>query len=103
MNESSKKVIRNKKILYVCKLFIEEEDLSVNDISKITGIPRSTVLRYLNSELVKELITPSAHSYIRNKIKNAKLEGSRKGGKISSQKNTYIKDSNGKFIGSVKN
>lgn len=94
---------KNKKILEVIKVFLENEDCTINDISKITGIPRSSVQRYLNKAEVEKITTPQVANYITNKLKKRKHEAAILGGINSRKNNVFVKDQNGKFMGSVKN
>ena len=91
-----------KKILLVCKLYIENESYTISDIVNETNITRSSIQRYLRDKRVEKLITKQASIYIKDKLKSQKLEGSKKGGTTSSTNTIYVKDKNGKFIGSVK-
>lgn len=103
MTREEKNIEKNKKIFLVCKVFLENDDYSILDVSKITGISTSSVQRYLTSDEVKQLITPQVSLYIKNRLKKSKLDAAIKGGNNSKKNNIFVKDSSGKFMGSVKN
>lgn len=84
---TEKQKLRNEKILYVCKLFIENENLGISDISEITKIPKSTIQRYLNNPSIRNLISENAYSYIKTKLRKSKIEGAVKGGKLTALSN----------------
>lgn len=103
MTKEEKKEERNKKILEVIKIFLENDDYTIIDISKKTGISKSSVQRYLSEDTVKKITTPQVASYIKNRLKKQKQEAAVKGGVNSKKNNVFVKDQNGKFMGSVKN
>ncbi len=102
MTNNDKKDEKNKKVLLVIKVFLENEKYTMGDISKITNIPLSSVQRYLKYEEVSKVTTKQVADYIRERIKYQRIEASKKGGKNSKKNNLFVKDTNGKFMGSVK-
>lgn len=94
---------KNKKILIVCKMFIENDSVTILEISEKTGISKSSVQRYLNDKSVGDLITPQVATYIKIKLKEQKQKAAKKGGVNSKKNNVYVRDTKGKFMGSVKN
>lgn len=103
MTKSEKLEEKNKKILKVIKVFLENEDYSIIEISKETGISKSSVQRYLMFSEVERVTTTQIASYITKKIKENKRNGAVLGGVNSKKNNIFIKDQSGKFMGSVKN
>ncbi|NMA50423.1 MAG: hypothetical protein GX951_01045 [Mollicutes bacterium] len=90
-----------KKILKLSIIFVEE-NLSDKELSKQTGIPTSSVGRYLTCKLAKEVLGEKTFAYIKQKRQENKLKGRSKGGQTFAKNNHYIKDEFGKFIGSYK-
>ena len=94
--EMLKKMQQIIKILPTCK--------SIKEISEQTKIPTSTIQRYLNKEeLLIDIISKEELTFIKNWLINAKKEGIKKGCTNSQEKNSYLKDDKGKFIGNKKN
>lgn len=103
MSKEERNLEKNKKVLICVKLFLENDDFTISDISHQTGIPKSSVQRYLSSEDVKNITTSQVANYITNRLKKQRKEASSLGGINSKKNNIFVKDSNGKFMGSVKN
>ena len=79
---------------------------NINEVSKKTNIPTSTIQRYLNREyLILTLtnydrkLTTEILEKNREWLKNAKKEGNQKGGVISQAMYQFSKDESGKFNG----
>ena len=84
---------------------------SIKEINEKTGIPTSTIQRYLNNEeLIKEVlkITNSKDSYeelsirIKEWLKRSKKSGNMRGGQKSQNLHSFSKDGEGKFLGAGK-
>lgn len=103
MTKEEKKEEINKRKLEVIKLFLENDDYTIKDISDATGISKSCVQRYLTKEEVEKITTPQVALYISSRIKKRKQEAAVLGGINSRKNNVFVKDQNGKFMGSVKN
>lgn len=89
---------------------------SILEISTKTGIPTSTIQRYLNDKTLFNMYTTKEELSFFNLEKADKIyenvqiflalskrKGQKKGGIHSQKLNSYSKDENGKFIGSGKN
>jgi len=95
--EESKKL----KILVVTKMFLKTGG-SIAEIAKETGIPSSTVQRYLHGEEIVRMLGQESYDIIQNKIADNKKKAVIKGGKNYAMHNEFVKDELGKFIGSRK-
>lgn len=102
MSKEEKIKEKNAKILYVVKIFLENEEASIQDVSLITGISKSSVQRYLTSESVKDLTTLAVYDYIKERLIVQKKKAAVIGGVNSKKNNVFVKDFSGKFMGSVK-
>ena len=89
---------RKKKL--VLSYLQEHPNAYIGEISDATSIPKSTVQRYLES--FKDRIILKTNLTVKEQLKLNKLRGQRKGGMISFENNDTIKDSKGRFTGSVK-
>lgn len=82
---------------------------SIPEVSEATGIPESTVQRYLNKQeyyvalaqngILKTENLDKAIDYVSDWLKESKKAGLKKGGKISQEKYGFEKDDEGKFSG----
>lgn len=72
----------------------------ISEISDATGIPKSSIQRYLEKE--KSRIILSTGNTIQEQLKLNKLRGQRKGGIISFENNDSVKDEKGRFVGTTK-
>ena len=72
----------------------------IGEISDATGIPKSTVQRYL--EGFKDRIILKTNLTVKEQLKLNKLRGQRKGGITSFENNDTVKDERGRFTGSIK-
>lgn len=89
-----------RKMNIVVEYFMTHPDAYIGEISEQTGIPKSSVQRYL--ERVKDKTISKTGLTIEEQLKINKLRGHRKGGITSFENNDSVKDSSGKFIGSIK-
>lgn len=89
---------RKKRI--VIAYILEHPYAYISEISEKTGIPKSSVQRYL--EKAKDRIILKTGLTIGEQLKLNKLRGQKKGGITSFQNNDSIKDASGKFIGVTK-
>lgn len=89
---------KEKNILNVVKIFLENPKLTIKEISEITGISSSSVQRYLNDPIIKEIFNDETFEKIHDLLNQNKLTARRKGGINSFQNNEPIKDQNGRFI-----
>ena len=86
------------KRVYIYRFFLTNPDLSIAEISQLTGIPRSSVQRYLKHYSYE--IIPGRGISIEKQLEKNMLEGRRRGGINSFKKNDFKKDSDGHFTGS---
>lgn len=78
---TSKRSEKDKKILYVISLFLEKGcRISDEELGKLSGIPSSTVGRYLTSKRTRELIGIDNYAFIKKERNVNKLLGRKKGG-----------------------
>ena len=75
---------------------------NINEISRLTGIPTSSVQRYLNSERVVQLFGPEVANSIKKKLEENLHNAKIKGGQNYALNNVAEKDELGKFTGSRK-
>ena len=99
----NKKTERIKKVV---DAFLSYENISINQLSKIIGIPSSTIQRDLNEvEYITAIYTDRSKevlTIISEKLKENKKFGLSRGGIISTTNNMPIRDENGKFTGNKK-
>lgn len=84
---------------------------SIKEISEKTNIPTSNIQRYLNDEkLIEEALNEMKEGnykewllVIRKWLENSKKSGNRRGGRNSQTLHSFLKDEDGKFLGSGKN
>ena len=84
--------------LKVAKTILETKG-RVEDISKSTSIPKSTIQRDLTSKELKELIGEDSFFEIQSILKANKKIGLSKGGKKSVTNNEVLRDKLGHFKG----
>ncbi len=78
---SKKRNEKDKKILYIVSLFLEKGcRISDEELGKLSGIPSSTVGRYLTSNRTRELIGIDNYAFIKKERNINKLLGRKKGG-----------------------
>jgi len=94
---------KKRKILLVCKTFLEKEGNITNvELSNKTGIPRSSVQRYLNDPLVSEVLGSEVAEKISKLIQRNLGSRSYKGGYVSSKVSVSKKDNSGHFVENTK-
>ena len=86
------------KIMKTVRTFLEFP-LSMEEIAAITGIPSSSVQRYLNDKRIIELFDKNVYDTIQALLKKNRLESRKKGGIISTTNNVPVRDDDGKFSG----
>ena len=87
------------KKVFIYQFFLANPDLSIGEISALTGIPRSSVQRYLKN--YSNEIIPGRGITIGKQLKLNIINGRRKGGINSFKNNDFTKDSLGHFTGSI--
>jgi len=90
----------NRKILAVHKAFYSSN--TILEVSKKTGIPTSSVQRYLTCERAESLLGKDAVLEAKRRLSEIKKEGNQKGGINYSIFNVSTKNSAGQFTGSKK-
>ncbi len=90
--------VKLSRICVVVKMFLENYDYSIKDISDKTGISRSSVQRYLNDPIVINEFGDDVYNYIKSKLKSQRLMGNRNGGINTTINKVYVRDENGKFV-----
>lgn len=93
--------LKRLKILRVAKHFMEHGG-SMIEVGEATGVPASSVQRYLNDQEIIILLGREAYDSIQDKLKENKQEGLSRGGKNYYANNEFTKDELGKFSGSKK-
>ena len=92
------------KVTKCVELFIGIPEITEKELSEKTGIPQTTVDRYLKDEETIRFIYPEDAdekiNIIKAKLKNNKTIGTIKGGVNSQAVSPYKKDESGKFTGS---
>lgn len=83
-------------------LSVLPECSSIGEVSNATGIPTSTIQRYLNrkdllEEVIGETLCEEFFPKIQEWLANAKMNGLINGGKVSQERHGYLKDEIGKF------
>ena len=86
------------KILKVAKAFLENPVSNI-ELAEITGIPSSSVQRYLNDTRLIYLLGKDSFDKIQELLKSNTLAARQKGGIISTTNNMPLRDSIGKFRG----
>ena len=90
-----------KRILLAAKTFMEN-DFSLAEVEKATGISSSSVQRYLHDEELIALVGLPNYEIIQQKLLVIKKDALSKGGKNSAINNDFTKDELGRFTGSIK-
>ena len=93
---------KEKKICITVKAFLEHPNFTNEELSKLTGFSSSSVQRYLNDPIIKELFNDETFSKIKELLSNNIKDARRRGGINSFQNNEPIKDDAGYFIGNKK-
>lgn len=97
---------QDKKICLTVKCFLEHPTFSAQQLSELTelkGISRSSIQRYLKSELINDMFGEDIYQKIQELLKLNHLSAQKKGGINSFLNNQSVKDRNGQFMGSTKN
>jgi len=106
MISNSQHVEKIQRISKVVDTFLFYEDISINELSKITNISSSTIQRDLNNleyiEIVYGSRSKEVFEKINEKLKKNKKNGLSRGGITSTINNEPIRDANGKFTGNKK-
>lgn len=93
---------KEKKICIVVKAFLENPNYTNEELSALTGISSSSVQRYLNNPIIKELFNEETFNKIRELIDSNIVNARKKGGINYFKNNEAKKDDEGKFVGSEK-
>ncbi len=93
---------KEKKICITVKAFLEHPNSTNEELAKLTGFSSSSIQRYLNDPVIKELFNDETFSKIKELLSNNIKDARRKGGINSFQNNEPIKDDAGYFIGNRK-
>jgi len=90
--EIDQKILKVHKAFWQCK--------SIDEVSKVTRIPRSSVQRYLTNDRARELVGNKNVERAIIRLAEMNLEGKRKGGINYSNNNVPLRDEQGHFKGS---
>lgn len=97
------KIERVKKVI---DTFLSYEEISINELSRVTRISSSTIQRDLNDlEYIRMIYggkSKEVFEKISERLKKNRKNGLSKGGTISTTNNEPIRDENGKFTGNKK-
>ncbi len=96
---------KEEKICLAVNAFLKHTNLTISELSQLPelkSLSRSSIQRYLNDPQVAILFGDDVAQNIKDILKLKGMEGRKKGGLISFQNNTAMKDENGRFIGSKK-
>lgn len=93
---------KEKKICITVKAFLEHPNSTNEELAKLTVFSSSSIQRYLNDPVIKELFNDETFSKIKELLSNNIKDARRKGGINSFQNNEPIKDDAGYFIGNRK-
>ncbi len=93
---------KEKKICITVKAFLEHPNFTNEELAELTGFSSSSVQRYLNDPIIKELFSEETFNKIKELLSNNIKDARRKGGINSFQNNEPIKDVDGRFIGNTK-
>lgn len=93
---------KEKKICITVKAFLEHPNFTNEELAKLTGFSSSSVQRYLNDPIIKEIFSEETFNKIKELLSNNIKDARRKGGINSFQNNEPVKESNGYFNGNKK-
>ena len=93
---------KEKKICITVKTFLEHPNFTNEELAKLTGFSSSSVQRYLNDPIIKELFSEETFNKIKELLSSNIKDARRKGGINSFQNNEPVKESNGYFNGNKK-
>lgn len=106
MLSKAQQIEKKNRIKFAVDSFLEYENISINQLSRIINIPSSTIQRDLNDvESIIEIYDSKAKKVleqISDKLKKNKVDGLSRGGITSTTNNVPIRDENGKFTGNKK-
>lgn len=88
---------KEKKILKCVRTFLKSNG-NIQEVSKITGIPTSSVQRYLNEkETILERLGNDIYEAVQEQLRLNKEEGLSRGGKVTTSRYSYLRDNSGKY------
>ena len=90
---------KEEKELRVLEYFLEHPTTYIKEIAEETGIPRSSVQRYLQK--YEDVLIPSCGRTIREQLEINRRNGQREGGKNFFLRHNATKGKNGRFTGSI--
>lgn len=93
---------KEEKVSLVVRTFLEHPNLTIlqlSELPELKGISSSSIQRYLNDPVIKQLFNEHIFNNIKEILALKNLEAKRKGGLTSFQNNTALKDDSGRFIG----
>lgn len=93
---------KEKKICITVKAFLEHPNFTNEELAKMTGFSSSSIQRYLNDPVIKELFNEETFNKIKELLSNNIIDARRKGGITSFQNNEPVKNNEGHFIGNKK-
>lgn len=96
---------KSKKICLTVKAFLKHPNLTLVQLAalpELKGISKSSIQRYLNDSLIVELFDKKTFNKIQEMLEIKASDGHKKGGMNSFKNNKAIKDSSGKFTGTIK-
>ena len=106
MLSNEQQLQKERRIKLVVDTFLENENVSIDELSQKLKISSSTIQRDLNN--IEEItsiygaIAKEKLIVIRDRLKRNKQKGTSLGGTISTTLNVPIRDKNGKFTGNKK-
>lgn len=90
---------KEKKVYLVVKTFFEHPNCTNKELAELTGISASSVQRYLNDPLIKDLFSPETFDQIREILDDNILNARKKGGINCFKNNEVKKNDRGQFMG----
>jgi hypothetical protein len=100
---NDKDAIKLRKIVKAVAAFIATDyKATILDLVTITGLSKSSIQRYLNEEkIISELFNVEIANSVKQGLEDNKVNARIKGGLNSYRNNVAVKDSDGKFIGTI--
>ena len=100
---NDKDAIKLRKIVRAVAAFIATDyKATIIDLVTITGLSKSSIQRYLNEEkIISELFNVEIANSVKQGLEDNKVNARIKGGLNSYRNNVAVKDSDGKFIGTI--
>lgn len=106
MQSEKQRLEKEQRIKFVVDSFLENEGISINELSRKIKIPSSTIQRDLNDvdyiSIIYGMNAKEKLLIIRDRLKKNKEKGTSTGGINSTTINEPVRDENGKFIGNRK-